>query len=142
MTWRRGLGPCIGHGGELAGHAQLYEASALFWHGLGLAVLPVCLHLVFGLTSRAVRRSLGVCGEAGELADVVKKEVIYGKDHDRKHLVEELGDLRFYTQAVMNLNGITEQEVLQQNANKLCVRYKQLRYSDESAIAREDKAGS
>lgn len=84
--------------------------------------------------------ALGVCGEAGELADVVKKEVIYGKEHNREHLVEELGDLRFYIQAVMNLNGITEQEVLQQNANKLCIRYKQLRYSDEDAIGRADKA--
>lgn len=86
--------------------------------------------------------ALGVAGEAGELADAIKKEVIYGKDHDRANLVEELGDLRFYIQAVMNLNGITEQEVLQQNANKLCTRYKQLRYSDEDAIGRADKAGT
>lgn len=86
--------------------------------------------------------ALGVCGEAGELADVVKKEVIYGKEPDRTHLVEELGDLRFYIQAVMNLKGISEQEVLQQNANKLCVRYKQLQYSDEAAVERADKEGT
>lgn len=86
--------------------------------------------------------ALGVCGEAGELADVVKKEVIYGKGHDRAHLIEELGDLRFYVQAVMNLNGISEQEVLQTNVNKLSIRYKQLRYSDEAAQSRADKAGT
>jgi NTP pyrophosphatase (non-canonical NTP hydrolase) len=85
--------------------------------------------------------ALGACGEAGELGDAIKKEVIYERPVDRANVVEELGDLRFYIQATMNLYGITEQEVLQQNANKLCVRYKQLRYSDEAAQRREDKAG-
>jgi len=93
------------------------------------------------LNTMCLHAALGVCGEAGELADVVKKEIIYGKELDRKHLVEELGDLRFYIQATMMLYGISEQEVLQENANKLCVRYKQLRYSDEAAQRREDKNG-
>lgn len=83
--------------------------------------------------------AVGVCGEAGELADAVKKEVIYGKLADRKNVVEELGDLRFYIQATMMLYNISEQEVLQENANKLCERYKGIVYSDESAIARADK---
>ena len=89
----------------------------------------------------ALHAALGVCGEAGELADAVKKEVIYGKTLDRKNIVEELGDLRFYIQAVMQIYRITEQEVLQENANKLSIRYKQLRYSDEAAQTRADKAG-
>lgn len=84
--------------------------------------------------------ALGVAGEAGELADAIKKEHIYGKPTDRANIVEELGDLRFYLQAVQQLYGISEQEVLQQNANKLCVPYKSLRYSDEAAIRREDKS--
>jgi NTP pyrophosphatase (non-canonical NTP hydrolase) len=83
--------------------------------------------------------ALGCAGEAGELADAIKKEVIYNKPVDRANIVEELGDLRFYLQALMMLYGITEQEVLQQNANKLCVRYKSLRYSDEAAQQRADK---
>jgi len=83
--------------------------------------------------------ALGICGEAGELADALKKEFIYNKPPDRKNIVEELGDLRFYIQAVMNLYGITEQEVLQENANKLSVRYKTLRYSDIAAQVRADK---
>lgn len=86
--------------------------------------------------------ALGVAGEAGELADCIKKEIIYGKDLDRKNLVEELGDLRFYIQATMMLYGISEQEVLQENANKLSIRYKSLRYSDEAAVSRADKNGS
>jgi len=94
------------------------------------------------LDKMCLHAALGVCGEAGELADVVKREVIYGKELDRKNLVEELGDLRFYVQAVMQLYGISEQEVLQENANKLSIRYKGLRYSDEAAQGRADKSGN
>lgn len=83
--------------------------------------------------------ALGVAGEAGELGDAIKKEVIYCKPLDRKNLVEELGDLRFYIQAVMNLYSVTEQEVLQHNACKLMVRYENLEYSDAAAQARADK---
>jgi NTP pyrophosphatase (non-canonical NTP hydrolase) len=83
--------------------------------------------------------ALGICGEAGELADAIKKTFIYGKELDRANLIEELGDLRFYIQAVQNLHNITESEVLQTNANKLAKRYTFLMYSNEEAIARKDK---
>lgn len=82
---------------------------------------------------------IGMCGEAGELADAIKKETIYGKPADVENIVEELGDLRFYIQATMQLYGISEQQVLQTNANKLAVRYKGLTYSDSAAQERADK---
>lgn len=84
---------------------------------------------------------LGVCGEAGELADAIKRHVIYGKPLDRANVIEELGDLRFYMEAVCNILGISDQEVLQANADKLSKRYKDLTYSGEAAIARADKEG-
>lgn len=83
--------------------------------------------------------AMGISGEAGELTDCIKKEIFYGKPLDRKNLIEELGDLRFYIQATQNVYGISEQEVLQANAYKLSERYAGLAYSDEAAIARADK---
>lgn len=83
--------------------------------------------------------ALGVCGEAGELADAIKKEQIYGKPEDRENIIEELGDLAFYMQATMNQYGITPQEVYQGNADKLAKRYVGLKYSDKAAIDRADK---
>ena len=88
----------------------------------------------------ALHAALGCAGEAGELADAIKKEYIYGKARDRANIVEELGDLRFFAQAVMNHYGITESELLQANAEKLAKRYNGLRYSDRAAIDRADKA--
>jgi len=84
--------------------------------------------------------ALGVCGEAGELADAIKKHVVYGKELDRTNIVEELGDLRFYMQAVQNLYHISEIELLKHNADKLATRYVNLNYSDMAAITRADKA--
>ena len=83
--------------------------------------------------------ALGVCGEAGELADCLKKHVHYGKKIDFQNLVEELGDLRFYIQSIQNIFNIPERAILQYNANKLSKRYAELAYSDEAAIARADK---
>lgn len=88
----------------------------------------------------AMHIGLGVCGEAGELADAIKREYTYKKPRDRANIVEELGDLRFYMQACQNHYGITEQEILQGNAGKLGKRYAGLFYSDEAAISRADKS--
>ena len=84
--------------------------------------------------------ALGVAGEAGELADAIKKHCVYGKPLDRENIIEELGDLRFYMQAVQNLYDISEGEILQHNCNKLAKRYKGLKYSDKAAIDRADKS--
>lgn len=86
--------------------------------------------------------SMGVSGEAGELLDAIKKEVHYNKPVDRDNIVEELGDLRFYIQAIMNLYDISETEILQTNGYKLAKRYAGLGYSDAAAIARADKIGT
>ena len=39
---------------------------------------------------------LGVVTEAGEIADVLKKHLIYGKTLDKVNLKEELGDVAWY----------------------------------------------
>ena len=81
----------------------------------------------------------GVCEEAGELSTCLKRHVVQGKPLDRANLVEELGDLRFFMQAVMNLFDVDEQIVLQANAEKLSARYKSLTYTQEAAWNRADK---
>lgn len=82
---------------------------------------------------------VGLCGEAGELADAIKKEVIYGKTPDRANIVEELGDIQWYIQFVMNMYDINPTEVFQGNADKLAKRYVGLKYSDRAAQSRADK---
>lgn len=82
---------------------------------------------------------IGIAGEAGELADCVKKYTIYEKALDLDNLKEELGDLLWYIQGVMVKQGWSWEEVLQYNADKLMVRYGKMAYSNADAIARNDK---
>jgi NTP pyrophosphatase (non-canonical NTP hydrolase) len=83
--------------------------------------------------------AVGVSGEAGELLDAVKKNWAYNKPLDRENIVEELGDLRFYMQHMMNLLNITDHEVIKHNLEKLQKRYAE-GYSDKAAQERADKA--
>lgn len=84
--------------------------------------------------------TLGVCGEAGELLDAVKKAVVYCKPLDRANVVEELGDLEFYLEGFRQGLGISRGEVIASNMAKLGKRYGQT-YSDAAAQARADKEG-
>jgi NTP pyrophosphatase (non-canonical NTP hydrolase) len=87
-----------------------------------------------GLTHAA----LGIGGEAGEIVDIIKKHWVYGKELDREHLIEEIGDEMFYIVALCNLLGVTLADCIMQNMDKLRRRYPQ-GYSDAAAMARADK---
>ena len=82
--------------------------------------------------------ALGVCGEAGELADAIKKAAIYRKPIDLANVVEELGDLEFYMEGVRQAYGITRLGTLQHNRAKLSKRYAK-GYSNQQAQDRADK---
>lgn len=81
---------------------------------------------------------MGVAGEAGELVDAIKKHIMYEKPLDRANVVEELGDLRFYMQAIQNLLFIADSEIIAHNVDKLNGRYKK-GYTNEEAVKRADK---
>lgn len=94
--------------------------------------------------------AVGVAGEGGELLDAVKRHIIYDQPLDtiideatgqtiREGMVEELGDLLFYIEGVKLNLGISEEEILMKNREKLSKRYKKLTYSDTDAKNRADK---
>lgn len=83
--------------------------------------------------------AVGVCGEAGELIDAVKKYVIYNKDIDFQNIVEELGDIEFYMEGLRQSFGITREQTLAANIAKLGKRYSGGTYSDLDAQVRADK---
>jgi NTP pyrophosphatase (non-canonical NTP hydrolase) len=81
----------------------------------------------------------GVCTEAGELLDAIKKRVIYRKSLDMENILEELGDIEFYMEGLRQGLGIAREQCLEANIEKLGKRYEGFRYSNEAAIARADK---
>lgn len=83
--------------------------------------------------------ALGLAGEVGEIVDIIKKHTVYGKVLDGQHLFEELGDLRFYLQALVNVVGFGMNNIESGNMRKLNKRYSEGSYSNAQAIARADK---
>mgnify|MGYP003331553169 CR=1 FL=1 len=81
----------------------------------------------------------GVAGEGGELLDAVKRKAVYQKPLDIENVIEELGDLEFYMEGLRAALGITREQVLKANMNKLNKRYHTGKYSDAQAQDRADK---
>lgn len=65
----------------------------------------------------------GMCTEAGEFKDAMKKYKFYGRPIDRTNLIEELGDLMWYIGIACDVLDVSLDEVMEININKLKVRY-------------------
>lgn len=83
---------------------------------------------------------LGISGEVGELVDAIKKHLFYGKQLDISNVVEELGDIEYYLQALRLNLKLSRTNILEMNIKKLEKRYPGRVFSNEAAIARADKA--
>ena len=67
--------------------------------------------------------ALGICGEGGEVADLVKKATFQGHTLDREHVAKELGDVAWYIAVGAQAIGYDLETVLQMNVDKLKARY-------------------
>ena len=66
---------------------------------------------------------MGLCGEAGEAIDIVKKHLAQGHPLDREKLIKELGDIAWYLAETATALDVTLEEVLEGNIEKLRQRY-------------------
>jgi NTP pyrophosphatase (non-canonical NTP hydrolase) len=67
--------------------------------------------------------SLGLTGESGEVAELVKKYLFHGKPLDRDKLIKELGDVLWYVMYTARAAGSSLEEVARVNNAKLRERY-------------------
>ena len=66
---------------------------------------------------------MGLCGEAGECIDVVKKMMFQQHELDTDKLIEELGDVLWYCAELASGLGISLEDVALINVEKLKKRY-------------------
>ena len=83
---------------------------------------------------------LGLAGEAGEFADVIKKVLFHGMDldeevHDR--LVKELGDIMWYVAFAAETLQVDLQTILDKNVEKLSARYASGKFTKAEFLQKE-----
>ena len=83
--------------------------------------------------------ALGIAGEAGELVDAIKKYAIYNQKLDVQNVKEELGDLLFYMQGILQYLECDLADIAYNNTMKLQKRYPNRRFTNEDAKLRRDK---
>jgi NTP pyrophosphatase (non-canonical NTP hydrolase) len=72
---------------------------------------------------RLANAALGLTGEAGEVAEHVKKHLFHGTPIDRDAVVKELGDCLWYLAALAGALGVDLSDVAERNIEKLRRRY-------------------
>lgn len=75
-------------------------------------------------SDRLIENTLGLVGEAGEVAEKIKKLIRDSSRFQNEEIMKELGDVVFYATALANIYGRGLQEVLQLNIEKLDDRQK------------------
>lgn len=77
------------------------------------------------LADNLVNGAMGLCGEAGEVTDLVKKIRFQGHSLEAHmgDLVEEIGDVAWYVALLCTVLGMDLEDVLAANIDKLRARY-------------------
>ena len=81
---------------------------------------------------------LGLCGESGECADMIKKYKFQGHDLDIDHLAKELGDVAWYLAVSAYAIGYDLETIMQMNVDKLRARYPE---GFDSSLSQHRKEG-
>lgn len=81
----------------------------------------------------------GIVTEAGELLDILKKNIAYKKPIDYVNMKEEIGDIMWYIINLCDLYNWDLEEIMETNIKKLKIRYPE-KFNFENAINRNLKA--
>jgi NTP pyrophosphatase (non-canonical NTP hydrolase) len=91
------------------------------------------------LVAVAIHACLGMASEVGEIADALKKHLIYGRELDLNNLVEESGDVSWYQALMLTALKKTMTEAFEKNIAKLRQRFGDA-FSEAKAINRDVSA--
>ena len=84
---------------------------------------------------------MGLCGEAGEAIDIVKKHLHQGHPLDREGLKKELGDIAWYLAETAYALDLSLEEVCAGNIEKLKKRFPE-GFSTEASLHRNESGSN
>lgn len=84
-----------------------------------------------------INASLGLSGEVGELNDMIKKSIFHGHSLDIGEVQKEIGDICWYIAMMCESFGLSMDQVMQQNIEKLKKRYPD-GFSEQASRNREE----
>ena len=67
--------------------------------------------------------ALGLVGETGEVVDDIKKRIFHGREVPMEHTAEELGDVLWYIANIATQCGLSLEDIITHNVEKLLARY-------------------
>ena len=82
--------------------------------------------------------AIGMCGEAGEVSELVKKYAYHGHAIDTEHLARELGDVLWYVSYMAHLFGYSLGKIMAMNQDKLAKRYPDGKFDEERSRNRKE----
>ena len=82
--------------------------------------------------------AIGMCGEAGEVSELVKKYEYHGHAIDTEHLARELGDVLWYVAYMADLFGYSLGKIMAINQEKLAKRYPDGKFDEERSRNRKE----
>ena len=88
-------------------------------------------------TKLIINGAMGLCGESGEVIDLIKKCCFQGHELNFDKIVEELGDVLWYVAILCEGIYVTMEEVMQKNIDKLKKRYPN-GFEAERSVNRDD----
>jgi NTP pyrophosphatase (non-canonical NTP hydrolase) len=81
--------------------------------------------------------AMGLSGEAGEVTDLIKKELFHGHDPQPEKVLKEIGDVLHYASGLATMYGFTLEEAAEENIKKLKKRFPN-GFNTEDSIKRVD----
>lgn len=85
---------------------------------------------------RLLHAAMGICTEAGEFMDMLKKHLFYGKPLDTVNAAEEVGDGSWYFGLAIDALQTTLNDVLTMNIAKLRLRFPD-KFTEKEATDRD-----
>jgi NTP pyrophosphatase (non-canonical NTP hydrolase) len=98
------------------------------------SISPQVCHRLYN-AARLLHGAMGLCTEAGEFQDALKKYIFYGKEMDAINLSEEIGDILWYVALICDTLGEDMTSIMERNIAKLRSRYPE-KFTEGKALNR------